>query len=76
MCRHYIFAQSAPFQNYKQIYETRYKLLLTVYVDDLLLSGPEGAHEAFWKLLGSKVKIGDPELLDRFLGRKHVVTTD
>ena len=50
--------------------------MLTVYVDDLLLSGPEGAHDAFWQLLGSKVKIGEPENLDRFLGRKHVVTID
>jgi hypothetical protein len=46
-------------------------LLLTIYVDDLLLSGPEGAHAPFWKALGAKVTIEDPEPLDRFLGRHH-----
>ena len=52
------------------------KLLLTVYVDDLLLSGPAGNHEKFWKLLTDKkvgnIRVEDPEPLDRFLGRKHV----
>jgi len=50
------------------------KLLLTVYVDDLLLSGPEAAHAPFWESLrtGPKaVAIDDPEPLDRFLGRGH-----
>ena len=52
------------------------KLLLTVYVDDLLLSGPAGNHEKFWRLLTDKkvgnIRVEDPEPLDRFLGRKHV----
>ena len=48
------------------------KLLLTVYVDDLLLSGPEHLHAQFWKKLGKHVDIGDPEPLDRFLGRTHI----
>ena len=50
------------------------KLLLSVYVDDLLLSGPESRHEPFWKKLRSGVNaiaIDDPEPLDRFLGRYH-----
>jgi len=50
------------------------KLVLTVYVDDLLLSGPAAAHDAFWKSLrtGDKpIAIEDPEPLDRFLGRGH-----
>ena len=49
------------------------RLLLTVYVDDLLLSGPEAAHSKFWsKLRRQNIKIEDPEDLDRFLGRMHV----
>ena len=50
------------------------KLLLSVYVDDLLLSGPEDAHEAFWKKLASVgIRLDAAEPLDRFLGRNHLV---
>ena len=35
-------------------------LLLTVYVDDLLLSGPAGQREAFWSLFGKKIDIEPP----------------
>ena len=52
------------------------RLLLTVYVDDLLLSGPAETHEKFWKMITDKnvgnIRVEDPEPLDRFLGRKHV----
>ena len=47
------------------------KLLLTVYVDDLLLSGPSHAHKSFWAELQKSIAIEDPEPLDRFLGREH-----
>jgi len=51
------------------------KLLLTVYVDDLLLSGPAGKHEVFWRELIEKgIKLDPAEDLDRFLGRSHVST--
>ena len=46
-------------------------LLLVVYVDDLMLSGPEGAHKAFWKQLALDVNIEPPEELNRYLGRHH-----
>ena len=52
------------------------KLLLTVYVDDLLLSGPEGNHESLWKRLRSApfpIALDDPEPLDRFLGRNNTL---
>ena len=50
------------------------KLLLSVYVDDLLLSGPEDAHEAFWKKLAHVgIRLDAAEPLDRFLGRNHLV---
>ena len=49
------------------------KLLLNVYVDDLLLSGPEMNHSIFWnKLKKQGIAIDEPEDLDRFLGRTHV----
>ena len=49
------------------------QMLLTVYVDDLLLSGPVDNHAGFWSALREvgNIKIEDPEILDRFLGRKH-----
>jgi hypothetical protein len=51
------------------------KLLLTVYVDDLLLSGPKEKHDAFWKDLMEKgIKLDPAEALDRFLGRTHTPT--
>ena len=48
------------------------RLLLTVYVDDLLLSGPTPHHKEFWTALGKKIEIDPPEQLSRFLGRAHV----
>ena len=48
------------------------KLLLIIYVDDLLLAGPSEHHEAFWKKLGALVTLGPPEPMDRYLGRHHV----
>ena len=52
------------------------RLLLTVYVDDLMLSGPIGpkgdAHELFWERLSAEISIEEPEELSRFLGRAHV----
>ena len=47
-------------------------LLLTLYVDDILLSGPEKLHDEFWKKLQSHLEIEDPTDVDRCLGRKHV----
>jgi len=47
------------------------KLLLTVYVDDLLLSGPASEHAGFWKSLSAEILVEDPEPLSRFLGRTH-----
>ena len=47
------------------------RLLLSVYVDDLLLSGPEDEHEGFWRKLRETIRLGDPEPLERYLGREH-----
>ena len=48
------------------------RMLLTVYVDDLLLSGPSQHHEFFWRALGKNIDIDAPEQLSRFLGRAHI----
>ena len=51
------------------------KMMLSVYVDDLLLSGPEAQHDVIWSKIRSgdrPILIDDPEPLDRFLGRSHV----
>ena len=51
--------------------------MLGVYVDDLIMSGPEAMHGKVWAKLtdpnSGTIKIDEPEDLDRFLGRKHVV---
>ena len=43
----------------------KYRQLLTVYVDDLLLSGPAELQDEVWKMIRSKVDTEDPEPLDR-----------
>ena len=48
-------------------------MLLTVYVDDFLLSGPEGEHERFWEELGKLIDLEDIGGLGRFLGRHHEI---
>ena len=49
------------------------QMLLTVYVDDLLLSGPVANHDRFWESLGKHIDIEPPQELERFLGRHHDV---
>ena len=66
--------QATPITSHLSSYWLPGDLFLTVYVDDLLLSGPKGSHDAFWKELEKHVDIEDPESLDRFLGRNHVVS--
>ena len=46
-------------------------LALIVYVEDFVLSGPDGMHDKFWEDLGKKVLIDDIGDLGRFLGRHH-----
>jgi hypothetical protein len=50
----------------------KHRLLLTVYVDDLMLSGPTGTHHQIWEALQQcPIAIDPPEPLHRFLGRTH-----
>ena len=46
------------------------RVLLTVYVDDLLMSGPSGNHDKIWSRIMKEVKLDPPEPLDVFLGRR------
>ena len=47
-------------------------LMLSTYVDDLTLSGPADAHEAFWEKLTKMINVEPPEPIFRVLGRNHV----
>jgi len=51
------------------------RMLMNVYVDDFLLSGPEAGHDILWRRLRDpkhgNIQMEDPEPLDRFLGRSH-----
>ncbi|CAE7035956.1 TY5A [Symbiodinium natans] len=49
------------------------QLLLSTYVDDLTLSGPQEHHQPFWEKLCSLVDVEPPEPVYRILGRNHYV---
>ena len=54
------------------------RVLLTVYVDDLLASGPIDSLPTLWDRLASgpiPIALGEPEDLNRFLGRNHHIST-
>ena len=51
-------------------------LLLSLYVDDILLSGPAQNHARFWDLLQKHLEIEEPSPVDRVLGRKHLLSHD
>ena len=49
----------------------RTKLLVVVYVDDILVSGPEKDQDIFWKRLKCKLELDKVEDLSQFVGRYH-----
>eukprot|EP00439_Symbiodinium_sp_Y106_P039865 s7759_g4.t2 len=49
------------------------KLLLSTYVDDLTLSGPQEEHQPFWDALCKVVDVEPPEPVYRILGRNHCI---
>ena len=49
------------------------RLLLSTYVDDLTLSGPQEEHQAFWAQLTSLVDVEPPEPVYRVLDRNLYV---
>ena len=48
------------------------RLALSVYVDDLTLSGTSVNHSKFWEVLRKVVQLEDPAPLSNVLGRGHV----
>ena len=51
----------------------RTKLLVVVYVDDILVAGPEKDQDVFWKRLKCKLELDEVEDLSQFIGRYHHV---
>ena len=48
-------------------------LLLTLYVDDMILSGPENQCKLFWDKVKQHTEVENPAPVDRILGRNHKV---
>lgn len=53
-------------------YFERLGLTMSVYVDDLTLSGPQQNHSPFWATLRQSIDLEDPAPLTKVLGRNHV----
>lgn len=51
-------------------------LLLTLYVDDMILSGPTKAHVSFWQKIQKFIEIEEPTPVSRVLGRNHNMVED
>ena len=50
----------------------KWGLLVTLYVDDMLVSGPRENHTKFWSELGKHLKFEEPQPVNRVLGRNHI----
>ena len=62
-----------PIENHpSSFWFKEHELLLTVYVDDLMLAGPTKNLDKIWSPLRKLVTTEQPESLDRFIGRTHV----
>ena len=47
------------------------RMLLTIYVDDFKLAGPEGNIAETWTQLREHLLLTEPEPVDQYLGCKH-----
>lgn len=52
------------------------RMLLTLYVDDIVLSGPTKNHTAFWDSMRKHLDFEDPSPVERILGRKQEFHSD
>lgn len=50
------------------------RLLVVVYVDDVLCAGPEANQSWFWESLRSKLELEPEEDLSQFIGRSHILS--
>lgn len=53
----------------------KFGLLGSLYVDDIIVSGPEAQHEPFWVEPRKHLEVDEPSDVDRVLGREHHVTS-
>ena len=51
-----------------------WKLLIVVYVDDILVAGPSSSQDEFWVELRKTIELDEVEELSQFLGRGHSIT--
>ena len=57
-------------------YFEKYGLAMSVYVDDLTVSGPAKNHDEFWQILRQRIQLDDPAPLTKVLGRNHLKVHD
>ena len=50
-----------------------WSLVVAVYVDDILASGPPASQDKFWEVLVTHVDLEEVMELDKFLGRAHTL---
>ena len=64
-----------PIENHpSSFWFPEHEIMLTVYVDDLMLAGPRVNLDKVWTPLRKLVTTEEPESLDRFSGRTHDFT--
>ena len=52
----------------------KYKLLLSLYVDDVVVSGPSSQHKLFWDEMQRHLELDEPAEVSRILGREHSIS--
>ena len=57
-------------------YFEKFGLAMSVYVDDLTVSGPTQNHNKFWQMLRESIQLDDPAPSTKVLGRNHVKVHD
>ena len=57
-------------------YIAKWKLWLTLYVDEMVLSGPSECHALFWAELAKHLTFEEPSPVNRVLGRSHEFKDD
>ena len=54
----------------------KWGLLGTLYVDDMLVRGPQENHVRFWKEIGKHLEFEEPQPVNRVLGRNHITNEE
>ena len=70
--KHLLSVGFKPIRDWKSCFwHPKFKLFLTVYVDDFKLTGPKSALSKGWDLIRQGLKIDDPAPLGLYLGCRH-----